>query len=148
MISNDTVRPPDLHMTRVFDAPRALVFEAWTKAEHVAKWFAPAPLTIPSCELDFRPGGRFHLVMRATDGTEFPMDTVFREIVANERIVFEGPIHGGVLVTTTVTFTEQDGKTRLDAHQTYSKASDATRGAQAGWTATLDQLGRFVAPKS
>ncbi len=144
MIANQATHAPDLRMTRVFDAPRALVFEAWTKAEHVSKWFAPAPLTIPRCELDFRPGGAFRLVMRTPDGTEFPMDAVFREIVTNERIVFEGPIHGGVIVTSTVTFTERDGKTTVEAHQVYSKASDATRGAHAGWTATLDQLGRFV----
>ncbi len=117
MISNDPTRPADLRITRAFDAPRALVFEAWTKAEHVSKWFAPAPLTVSACELDFRPGGVFHLVMRAPDGTEYPMNAVFREIVT---------------------------KTRLQAHQVYSKASDATRGAHAGWTATLDQLGQFV----
>jgi uncharacterized protein YndB with AHSA1/START domain len=136
---------PELRMTRVFDAPRELVFEAWSKAEHVARWFTPAPLTTPSCEIDFRPGGVFRLVMRMPDGVEFPMDAVFREIVVPERIVFAAKIHGGNDVMTVVTFTERDGKTTLDVHQTYAFESDATRGANAGWTMTLNQLGQHVA---
>ncbi len=138
---------PELKMTRVFDAPKSLVFEAWTKAEYLSQWFTPLPLTTPHCELDFRPGGAFHLTMRMPNGTEFPMDAKFLEIVHDERIVFAATIHGGVQVHTTVTFSEHGGKTTLDVHQTYSKETDATRGAQPGWTSTLDQLGAFVSKR-
>jgi uncharacterized protein YndB with AHSA1/START domain len=140
-------KAPDLVTSRVFDAPRRLVFEAWSKAEYVSRWFTPSPLTTPSCELDFRTGGVFRLVMRMPDGIEFPMDAKFVEIVTPERIVFTAKIHGDVDVHTTVTFVEHDGKTTLTVHQSYSKESDATRGANAGWTMTLNQLAEHLAKR-
>jgi uncharacterized protein YndB with AHSA1/START domain len=127
-------------MSRVFDAPKSLVYEAWSKAEYVQRWFTPAPLTTPSCEVDLRPGGVFRLVMKMPDGMEFPMDARFTEVIPEERIVFRASIHGGVDIHTTVTFAEHAGKTTLSVHQTYSHETDATRGAHAGWTSTLDQL--------
>ena len=133
-------RPPELRMTRVFEAPRQLVFEAWSKAEYLSRWFTPAPLTTHGCELDFRPGGVFRLTMRTPDGVELPMDARFTEIVPEERIVFAGTVHGDLKILTTVTFTENGGKTTLNVHQVYSHESDATRGAKAGWTLTLEQL--------
>jgi uncharacterized protein YndB with AHSA1/START domain len=142
--SPTTRNPRELRISRTFNAPRALVFEAWTKAEHLEKWFTPKPLTTPSCEVDFRPGGVFRLVMRMPNGVEFPMDTRFGDIVVPERIVFTGKMHDGNDVSTTVTFSEKDGKTTVDVHQTYGFESDSTRGAQQGWTATLDQLGEHV----
>jgi uncharacterized protein YndB with AHSA1/START domain len=136
-----TIDPkPELKMARVFDAPKRMVFEAWSKAEYVSRWFTPAPLTTPACEVDLRPGGVFRLVMRMPNGVEFPMDAHFTEVVPNERIAFVATIHGGVEIQTLVTFAESDGKTTLTVHQVYSRESDATRGAHAGWTATLNQL--------
>ena len=140
-------RPPELRMTRVFDAPKSLVFEAWTKAEYLSRWFTPAPLTTQGCELDFRPGGVFRLTMRTPDGVELPMDARFTEIVPHERIVFTATVHGGLKILTTVSFAEKDGQTTLTAHQVYSHESDATRGANAGWTLTLDQLGTYLREK-
>jgi uncharacterized protein YndB with AHSA1/START domain len=131
---------PELRMTRVFDAPKHLVFEAWSKAEYVSRWFTPAPLTTPSCEVDLRTGGVFRVVMRMPGGPELPMDARFTEVVPDERIVFTATIHGGVDIWTTVTFAENDGKTTLTVHQVYSHETDATRGAHAGWTQTLEQL--------
>jgi uncharacterized protein YndB with AHSA1/START domain len=136
-----TKKPDDLVITRIFRAPRLLTFEAWTKAEHVARWFAPRPLSMASCEVDFRPGGAFRFIMRAPDGTEYPFDGVFREIIVPERIVFTGTIHEGNSTMATITFTEHDGKTTLTMHQSFTFESAATRGAKQGWTATLDQLG-------
>jgi uncharacterized protein YndB with AHSA1/START domain len=137
-------RPPELHLSRTFDAPRRLVFAAWSSAEHVSKWFTPLPLTTSDCEIDFRPGGVFRLTMRMPDGTLYPMDARFVEIVDEERIVFTAKIHGGVTVDTTVTFAEENGKTTLQVRQTYDRETDATRGAPQGWAATLDQLGKHV----
>ena len=68
------------------------------------------------------------------------MDAKFVEVIPNERIVFAATIHGNVEVHTTVTFTESGGKTTLAVHQVFSHETDATRGANAGWTQTLDQL--------
>jgi len=145
IVKGTQAKAPELRMSRVFDAPRRLVFEAWSKPEHVSRWFTPAPLTTPSCEMDFRTGGVFRLVMRMPDGVEFPMDARFIEVVAPERLVFAATIHGGVDVHTTVEFVEHDGKTTLTVHQVYSKESDATRGARAGWTQTLNQLAGHLA---
>jgi uncharacterized protein YndB with AHSA1/START domain len=151
LLGSDAVGPvarstkPALLVSRTFDAPRRLVFEAWTKAEHLSKWFSPRPLTTSRCELDFRPGGVFRLVMRAPDGTEFTFDGKFGEIVVPERIVFSGKIHDDNETHTIVTFAENGEKTTLTALQTYSFVSDATRGAPIGWGLTLDQLGEHVA---
>ena len=134
-----------LALSRTFDAPRSLVFEAWTKAEHIARWFAPRPLTTKACEVDFRPGGVFCLTMRAPDGVEYPFEGSFREIVDGERIVFVGLVHGDNWTETTITFSDDGARTKVDVRQTYSHESDATRGAPVGWNATLDQLGEEAA---
>ena len=135
---------PELRMTRVFSAPRRLVFEAWSKAEYLSRWFTPAPLTTPRCEVDLCTGGVFRLVMRMPDGIEFPMDARFTEVVDNERISFVANIHGGVEIMTTVTFAGHEGETTLTVHQVFSHETDATRGARAGWTQALDQLAALL----
>jgi uncharacterized protein YndB with AHSA1/START domain len=135
---------PELRMTRILDAPRRLVYEAWSKAEHVSRWFTPAPLTTSRCEVDLRTGGVFRLTMRMPDGTEYPMDARFTEVIPNGLIAFAATIHGGVEVQTTVTFAERDGKTTLGVHQVYSHETDATRGSKAGWTQTLVQLAEHL----
>lgn len=135
---------PELRMTRVFAAPRRLVFLAWSSAEHLARWFTPAPLVTASCELELRRGGVFRLVMRAPDGIEFPMDARFTEVVPNERIEFAATLDDGLEVYTRVTFTEHDGQTTLAVHQTYARETEATRGAHEGWSLTLDQLAAHV----
>jgi uncharacterized protein YndB with AHSA1/START domain len=137
-------KKPEFRTSRVFDAPKRLVYKAWTKAEYVARWFTPAPLTTPSCEVDLRPGGVFRLVMRTNDGQEFPMDAIFTEVVPEERIVFDAKIHGGLEVHTTILFSEHDGKTTLEAHQVYSHEDESVKGAPQGWKLTLDQLAEHV----
>jgi uncharacterized protein YndB with AHSA1/START domain len=82
--------------------------------------------------------------MRMPDGMEFPMDARFTEVVPNERIAFQALVHGDLEILTTVTFAEHDGETTLTVHQVYSHESDATRGANAGWTMTLDQLAEHL----
>jgi uncharacterized protein YndB with AHSA1/START domain len=138
-------KPLELNLRRTFDAPRIRVFEAWSTAEHLSRWFSPKPLTTARCEVDFRPGGVFRLVMRTPDGTEYPFNARFLELVAPERIVFRGKIHDENDSETTVTFTEEGGKTTMTVRQTYAFESDATRGAPQGWGMTLDQLAEHVA---
>src|SRR5882672_10981167 len=74
-------------ITRVFNAPRRLVFEAMTKPEHVKNWYGPCVFTLALCEIDLRPGGKWRYVLRAPDGSEHGFTGVYREIVAPERIV-------------------------------------------------------------
>jgi len=73
-------------MTRIFDAPRHPVFEAWTKPEHVARWWGWRDSTLSVCEIDLRPGGAWRFVLRRPDGQEYPFKGVYREIAAPERL--------------------------------------------------------------
>jgi uncharacterized protein YndB with AHSA1/START domain len=142
-----TVR--ELTLTRVFDAPRELVFRMWTDPQHVAKWWGPMGFTNPVCEMDVRPGGQLRIVMRAPDGTDHPMTGTFREIRAPERLVFtnsavdgEGnPLLDGL---TTVTFVERAGKTELSVHTRavalVPLAARMLEGMGAGWRQMLDRL--------
>jgi uncharacterized protein YndB with AHSA1/START domain len=143
--SEVTVGDRELTITRIFDAPRLLVFEAWTAPRHLMRWFAPNNFTVPSCEMDFRNGGIFRLCMRGF-GKDHWMNGVFREIVKNERIVWISRLDNDTNeVVTTVTFEDLGKKTRLTAHQTYSIETDSTRGARQGWTETLDHLAEYLA---
>lgn len=81
------IRDRELVLTRIFDAPRALVYKVWTDPAHVSKWWGPRVFTNPVCEIDFRPGGGYRFVMRSPGGDEFPMSGTYIEMVENERIV-------------------------------------------------------------
>ncbi len=90
--------------------------------------------------MDLRAGGKFALGMKGPDGTMYPYEGTYREVVVPERIVSAGDIHDGNAVVTTVTFVEADGKTRVTVHQAYTMESPATRGAPVGWGQSLDKL--------
>ena len=139
----------ELTVTRVFDAPRALVFEMWTKPEHLARWWGPTGVTMPVCEVDFRVGGALRFGFRGPDGKEHRAEGIYREIVVPERIVFISTLHfvPGDEVRTTVTFTEREGKTTLTMHRIHSVESDATKGEPAGWSQVLDKLAAALAKR-
>jgi len=93
----------EMILTRVFAAPRELVWKLWTEPEHIRKWWGPKGFTLPGCEMDFRTGGAYSYVMRGPDGEDNPFHGVYREIVRNERIVFTAILDnlpGHELVTT------------------------------------------------
>ena len=103
---------------RVFDAPRPLVWRAWTDQTMMAQWFGPRMFTIPVCELDPRVGGALRIVMRGPDGTDYPMQGVFTEVVPEQLLVFSNsPLDkdGNRLMKgeTRVTFADAGGKTEL-----------------------------------
>lgn len=140
-------------IARVFDAPRALVWKAWTDATMMAQWFGPRGFSNPVCELDARPGGTLRIVMRAPDGAEYPMKGEFREVVAPERLVFTNIAvdqEGRHLLEgeTTVTLTEQGGKTTLTltphAVGLVPLAPRMLAGMEAGWTQSIDKLEALV----
>ena len=95
-MSAQAATPPiakrELTLTRVFDAPRELVWKMWTEPKHMAQWWGPKGFSNPVCELDVRPGGRIWIVMRGPKGSDFdnnfPMSGTFREVVPNSRLVF------------------------------------------------------------
>ena len=107
----------ELAMTRVFDAPRSMVFDAWTKPELLKRWLGVfGSWTFAVCEVDLRVGGKYRFVWRGKDGNEMGMGGVYREIVRPERIVctekFDDPWYEGDAIDTT-TFAERGGKTTM-----------------------------------
>lgn len=78
----------ELVITRIFDAPRNLVFKVWTDPEHIKNWWGPGPFTAPRCEVDLKVGGEYIYVMRSPDGQEFPVQGKFIEIVKDEKLVY------------------------------------------------------------
>ena len=150
---NVTVTLPsdrEIVMTRVFDAPRELVFEAHSKCEHLTQWWGPRGHTLPVCELDFRPGGAWRFVSRGTDGGEDAFRGEFREIVAPERIVWTFEYEGmpGHISVDTLTLVEQDGKTTLTATSIFDSVEDRDgmlqSGMEAGATETWDRLAEHL----
>jgi uncharacterized protein YndB with AHSA1/START domain len=144
----------DLVMTRVFDAPRELVFKVWTETKHLAQWWGPKGFTNPVCEMDVRTGGNIRIHMRAPDGVVYPMTGVFQEIVAPERLVFVSSAlddKGNPMfdVLSTVTFAEQRGMTTLTLQlrviRTTAAAPQYLKGMEMGWTQSLDRLGEYLA---
>jgi uncharacterized protein YndB with AHSA1/START domain len=105
----------EVELTRVFDAPRRLVFEAHSKPEHMRRWWGPRDQTMISCDMDFRPGGKWRCVLRKDDGQEYAFRGEYLEIVAPERLVqtFEFEGMPGEVSVETMTFMERDGKTTL-----------------------------------
>jgi uncharacterized protein YndB with AHSA1/START domain len=144
----------ELVLTRVFDAPRELVWKVWTDPKHVARWWGPHGFTNPVCELDVRPGGAIRIHMRGPDGTVYPMTGVYLEVVEPERIVFTSAALGAdgnpvFEVLTTVTFAEQGGKTKQILHARVIKmtaqAAPYLKGMEAGWTQSLERLAESLA---
>jgi uncharacterized protein YndB with AHSA1/START domain len=145
----------ELTITRILDAPRALVFKTWIEPEHMAQWWGPKYFTNPVCELDPRPGGAILIHMQDADGAVYPMKGHFDEIVEPERLVMTtGALEddqGNFLLedTTTVTFEEIDGKTLLTIRAMVTKAepqaAGALEGMEEGWNQSLDKLEDYVA---
>jgi len=124
----------EIVMTRVFDAPRDLVFEAHASCEHMSNWWGPRRYEVASCEMDFRPGGAWRLVHRGSDGQEFVFHGEFREIVRPERITwtFEWEGMPGHVSVQTVAFEEQDGKTTITATAAFDTVEDRDGTLQSG----------------
>jgi uncharacterized protein YndB with AHSA1/START domain len=147
----------EITITRVFDAPRDLVFRAWTEEKHMQNWFGPKYFTNPVCEMDVRVGGKWRIVMRGPDGTDYPCGGVYREIIEPERLVFTNiatdyqgnPLLDGL---TTVTFEEQGRKTKLTLHARaiglVPYAPQMLAGMEEGWGQSLAALEELVAPHS
>ena len=144
-------------ITRIFDAPRELVFRAWTDPKQMAQWWGPKCFTNPVCELDPRVGGAWRIVMRSPDGIEYPCGGVYREIVELERLAFTNiatdndgnPILDGFTI---VTFAEHGGGTKLTletrAVALVAYAAAYLAGMEAGWTQSLERLEERLAKRN
>jgi uncharacterized protein YndB with AHSA1/START domain len=114
----------EIAITRAFDAPRDLVFEAWTKPEHVRHWWGWRSSTMIVCEADVRPGGSWRYVTREENGVEVPFTGVYQEVTPPERVVHTEiydvePFNTGEPAVTTVTFSEAAGRTTVTVTTLY-----------------------------
>ena len=140
----------EIVVTRVVNAPRALVFDAWTKPEHVTHWMlGPKGWTMPVCEIDLRPGGAWHFVWRSADGAEMSMRGVYREIVPPERLVCTESWGGDWPETlNTLLLAEEHGKTTISQHILYvsKEARDAAikTGMESGMAESFDRLAEYL----
>lgn len=146
----------ELLLTREFDAPRELVWKAWTDPKLLSQWWGPNGVTNPVCELDARVGGNIHIVMLAGEalgpmnGQRWPMHGTIKELVVPEKLVYtstaleepDGTPNMENIVT--VTFDEHEGKTILTVHVLVTHATDkagpALGGMSMGWNQQLDKL--------
>src|SRR5256884_9836149 len=155
----------ELVIVRVFDAPRARVWKAWTEPERLKRWWGPRTFTAPVAKIDLRVGGAFLYCMRQADGKDIWGTGVYREIVPLKRIVYTDSFadeKGNVGPATyyrmsrdfplemqvTVTFEDQDGKTKLTLHHVGIPAGPDRDGANQGWNESLDQLAEMLAAES
>jgi uncharacterized protein YndB with AHSA1/START domain len=149
--SRPTQVPGDrvLVITRVFDAPRRLVFEAWTKKEHLDQWCAPRGFTIPSSEGELRPGGAWRSWMRSPEGVEYRLSGIYREVVQDELLVFthswEEDGKRGHETVVTVRFADHGDKTKLTFEQAIFETVESRDSHRGGWTECLERLADHLA---
>ncbi|HEX2517357.1 MAG TPA: SRPBCC domain-containing protein [Chloroflexota bacterium] len=157
----------ELVITRVFDAPRELVFAAWTDPRHVAQWWGPQGWTTPVCEIDLRPGGVWRYGMRSAEGQESWSEAVYREIDPPQRLVYADtftdaqgrPLEGMPRMLVTVTFEALGGPQGHGAPQGRTRLTIRTRpatpaelralldmGIVQGLNEALDRLAAHLAP--
>lgn len=121
---NPHVGEEDFVVERQFAAPRVLMFQVFTQPEHLKRWWAPQPYTLPVCTIDLRPGGIWHYCMRGPSGQEHWGRSVYREIVSPEKLVYTttfadehaNPVEGMPEHLTTLIFKEEADKTSVMAH--------------------------------
>jgi uncharacterized protein YndB with AHSA1/START domain len=151
--SNAATEPAErvLGITRIFDAPRHLVFKAWTEPGHLVHWWGPRGFTSTILVNDVRPGGTYRVHMRGPEGDDHWSQGVYREVVEPERLVMAGawtdadgkPTSPETLLT--VTFEEQQGKTKLTLHQAVFESVTVRDEHRGGWTSSLDRLADYLA---
>lgn len=140
-----TMNGHELLLTRMLDAPRELVFKAWTNPEHVSCWWGPTDFTVPSIHMDVRPGGSYRACLRSDEGAEHWVQGVFREIIVPEQLVFSWAWEDddgkpGHETQVTVTFEDVGGKTLMTFRQAVFESVESRDSHVAGWNECLDRL--------
>ncbi|WP_430966049.1 SRPBCC domain-containing protein [Spongiimicrobium sp. 2-473A-2-J] len=151
MSKTDDLKNRTLSLKRTFNAPIALVWEAWTQPEHIAQWWGPKGMETRVIEHDFRVGGKWQYAMTMPDGKEFTTEGVYLEIVERKKIVSSAdfkPMTEGVEIQ--ALFEEQGDKTHftfncVHATEEYCKQQEQM-GFYNGWGSVFDRLGEFLQP--
>ena len=154
--SPELVREPEervLVITRVLEAPRALVFKVWTQPEHLVRWWGPTGFTLPDCKVELRKGGAFRCHMVSPENSHHHMHGAYQEILPPERLSFtwawideDGKRGHETLVTVLLEEAGAQGeKTRLTLHQAVFESETARDAHEGGWTQCFERLVAYVA---
>jgi uncharacterized protein YndB with AHSA1/START domain len=140
----------ELVLTRIFDAPRRLVFKAWTDPVHAARWWGPQGFSTVSCDMDVRPGGAWRRVMRSPQGTLFSVRGTYHEVVTPKRLVFSYAREGadGILsdeTLVTVIFADYGGKTELSLRQAVFETRAVRDDHCRGWASCFERFAEYLA---
>ena len=148
---NEALAEREFIIVRDYEAPARLLFEAYSKPEHIKQWFGPVDYPVTECEMDFREGGRFRFVMTGPDGELGPpFGGEYLEIVRNRKIVYDNAFEapGSEKMLVTVTFDEAGGKTRLTINTQFAnpamKVEYLGLGYSEGTNSALDLLGKLL----
>jgi uncharacterized protein YndB with AHSA1/START domain len=144
-----TIHDRQLTITRVFDAPRSLVFKVWTQPEHFSRWLGPKDFTAIACHMNVQVGGMYRACIRSPEGNDHWMQGVYREIIEPERLVFtfawedenSRPKHETLV---TVTFEEQDNKTLMTFQQAIFESTESRDSHNTGWSECFDRLATYL----
>jgi uncharacterized protein YndB with AHSA1/START domain len=139
-----------LTITRVFDAPRSLVFKVWTQPEHFSRWLGPKDFTAIACHMNVQVGGMYRACIRSPEGNDHWMQGIYREIIEPERLVFtfawedenSQPKHETLV---TVTFEEQNNKTLMTFQQAIFESTESRNSHNTGWSECFDRLEVYLA---
>jgi uncharacterized protein YndB with AHSA1/START domain len=146
----------EIVLTRLFDAPRKMVWEAWTDPEQVGLWWGPKGFTTTIEEMDVRVGGVWRQVMHGPDGTDYPNESIFTKVVPYERLVYRltGGRKGGppVQIDKIATFEEEAGGTRVTMRMVFASAAARDRnvrdyGSIEGGKQTLERLAEHLSAR-
>jgi uncharacterized protein YndB with AHSA1/START domain len=149
--ANEPAADREVVITRVFDAPARILFEAYGKCEHIRRWFGPRGYPVTMCEIDFRVGGRYRFAMTGPEGQQDPFGGEYLEIIPNRKIVFsngfELPDAGRMIMS--VTLDEVDGRTTLTMHTLFEsiamKNEYVAMGIIEGTNSAFDLLAELAA---
>jgi uncharacterized protein YndB with AHSA1/START domain len=139
----------ELTITRVFNAPRSLVFNVWTQPEHFSRWLGPKDFTTIACHMNVQVGGMYRACIRSPEGNDHWMQGVYREVIEPERLVFtfawedenSQPKHETLV---TVIFTEQNNQTLMSFHQAIFESTESRNSHRSGWSECFDRLATYL----
>ena len=143
------VAAQELVMTRVFDAPRELVWRAWTEDEHMMHWGAPHGFTVTHCESALKVGGSWRSCMKSPDGQELWLGGEYREVVPYEKLVFthvwdDDNGQPGPETLVTLTFEDEGDKTKMTFRQTGFASASSRDGHEGGWSESFERLREYL----
>jgi uncharacterized protein YndB with AHSA1/START domain len=138
---------PELVITRLFDAPRSLVFKAWAEPEHLVRWLGPKDFAASAVQIDLRPGGAWSAVITSPEGKDHGMGGVYREIAPPERLVFTfaWDEEAAQRMLIALTFRERDGRTEMTFRQTGFRSVESRDSHRGGWNECFDRLPPYLA---